>query len=58
MLAEPRHGLQSAEYTRKAFTFRNGQLKLAKMDAPLDIAWSRPLPDQRRGHHRQLSRDS
>ena len=36
---------QSAEYTRSAFTFQDGQLTLAKMDAPLDIHWSRPLPD-------------
>lgn len=36
---------QSAEYTRSAFRYRDGQLTLAKMDAPLDIRWSRPLPD-------------
>ncbi|GIH31854.1 transposase [Microbispora amethystogenes] len=34
----------SAEYTRSAFRYRDGQLTLAKMDAPLDIVWSRPLP--------------
>ncbi|WP_204289715.1 RNA-guided endonuclease InsQ/TnpB family protein, partial [Microbispora amethystogenes] len=34
----------SAEYTRSAFRWRDGQLTLAKMDAPLDIVWSRPLP--------------
>ncbi|MDO3704388.1 RNA-guided endonuclease TnpB family protein [Micromonospora sp. C28SCA-DRY-2] len=34
----------SAEYTRSAFRWRDGQLTLAKMDAPLAIAWSRPLP--------------
>lgn len=34
----------SAEYTRSAFRYRNGQLTLAKMSAPLDIRWSRPLP--------------
>jgi len=34
-----------AEYTRSAFRWRDGQLTLAKMDAPLDIRWSRPLPD-------------
>lgn len=36
---------QSAEYTRSAFRWRGGQVWLAKMDAPLDIRWSRPLPD-------------
>jgi putative transposase len=35
----------SAEYTRSGFTFRGGALKLAKMSEPLDIVWSRPLPD-------------
>lgn len=34
----------SATYTRSGFRFRNGQLTLAKMAEPLDIAWSRPLP--------------
>jgi putative transposase len=35
----------SAEYTRSAFTFCRGVLKLAKMSEPLDIVWSRPLPE-------------
>ena len=35
----------SAEYTRSAFRWRDSQLTLAKMDAPLPIVWSRPLPD-------------
>ncbi|MGX5186007.1 RNA-guided endonuclease InsQ/TnpB family protein [Streptomyces avermitilis] len=34
-----------AEYTSSAFTFRGGRLKLAKMAGPLDIVWSRPLPE-------------
>ncbi|GGP78775.1 transposase [Streptosporangium pseudovulgare] len=34
-----------AEYTRSAFRWRDGALTLAKMDAPLDIVWSRPLPE-------------
>ncbi|MEU6534237.1 RNA-guided endonuclease TnpB family protein, partial [Streptomyces sp. NPDC046928] len=34
----------SAEYTRSAFRWRDGELTPAKMDAPLDIVWSRPLP--------------
>ncbi|MFC3979360.1 RNA-guided endonuclease InsQ/TnpB family protein [Streptosporangium jomthongense] len=34
----------SAEYTRSAFRWRDGRLTLAKMDAPLNIVWSRPLP--------------
>ncbi len=35
----------SAEYTRSAFRWREGKLTLAKMDGPLDIVWSRPLPE-------------
>lgn len=35
----------SAVFTRSAFSFRDGQLKLAKMSNPLDIRWSRPLPE-------------
>lgn len=35
---------QSAEFTYRAFTFKNGELKLAKCDKPLDIKWSRQLP--------------
>lgn len=36
---------RSAEYTTSAFRYRDGQLLLAKMAEPLDIVWSRPLPD-------------
>ncbi|WP_127503620.1 RNA-guided endonuclease InsQ/TnpB family protein [Actinoplanes solisilvae] len=36
---------RSAEYTISAFRWRDGRLTLAKMTAPLDIAWSRPLPE-------------
>ncbi len=35
----------SAEYTASAFRFRDGRLTLAKMAEPLDIVWSRPLPE-------------
>lgn len=34
----------SATYFRGSFTYRNGQVKLAKQSDPLDIVWSRPLP--------------
>lgn len=36
---------RSAEYTTSAFRFRDGKLTLAKMAEPLDIVWSRPLPE-------------
>jgi putative transposase len=40
-----KRGRQSAEYTRSAFRWRSGQRTLAKMTEPLDIRWSRPLPE-------------
>lgn len=36
---------KSAEYTTSGFRFRDGKLTLAKMREPLDIRWSRPLPE-------------
>jgi putative transposase len=36
---------QSATYTSNAFKWDGTQLTLAKMMKPLDIRWSRPLPD-------------
>jgi len=36
---------RSAEYTTSAFRYRDGRLTLAKMTEPLDIVWSRSLPD-------------
>ncbi|MDQ5766992.1 RNA-guided endonuclease InsQ/TnpB family protein [Thiothrix subterranea] len=35
---------QSAEFTYRAFTFKSGELKLAKCDKPLTIKWSHQLP--------------
>jgi putative transposase len=48
----------SAEYTRSAFRWRNGQITLAKMDAPLNVVWSRPLPDGAEPSTVTVSRDS
>lgn len=42
--AKRRHH-DAAEYTRSAFRFEHGQLALAKLRGPLDIRWSRPLPE-------------
>jgi putative transposase len=39
-----KYGPQAAEYTKSAFTWKDGTLTLAKMDTPLDIHWSRELP--------------
>ncbi|QFQ96398.1 IS200/IS605 family element transposase accessory protein TnpB [Streptomyces phaeolivaceus] len=48
----------SAEYTRSAFTWRDGRLTLAKMVAPLRIRWSRPLPEGAEPSTVTVSRDS
>ena len=48
----------SAEYTRSAFRWRDGRLFLAKMDAPLDIRWSRPLPEGAEPSTVTVSRDA
>jgi putative transposase len=49
---------QSAEYTRSGFTWRDGGLTLAKMAEPLDIRWSRPLPEGTEPTTVTVSRDS
>ncbi|WP_037870600.1 RNA-guided endonuclease InsQ/TnpB family protein, partial [Streptomyces sp. NRRL S-813] len=48
----------SAEYTRSAFKWCDGQLTLAKMAGPLDIRWSRPLPEGAEPSTVTVSRDS
>ena len=40
-----RRSRQSAHYTRSAFTIRGGQLRLAKMAAPVQFVWSWPGVD-------------
>lgn len=49
---------KSAEYTRSAFTYRDGKLTLAKMAEPLDIVWSRPLPQGAEPSTVTMSQDS
>jgi putative transposase len=48
---------QSAEYTASAFKWHDGKLTLAKMDTPLDIAWSRPLPKDAKPSTVTVSKD-
>lgn len=36
-----KHGQQSARYTTSGFRWKDGKVYLAKMDAPLNIRWSR-----------------
>jgi putative transposase len=40
-----RRSRQSAHYTRRAFTMRGGELRLAKMAAPIRFVWSWPDVD-------------
>jgi putative transposase len=47
----------SASFASNAFRYRDGRLWLAKMDAPLDIRWSRPLPDGAEPSTVTVSRD-
>jgi putative transposase len=47
----------SAAYTRSGFRYRDGRLTLAKMTEPLDIRWSRPLPEGAQPSTVTVSRD-
>ncbi|SCL20059.1 RNA-guided endonuclease InsQ/TnpB family protein [Micromonospora inyonensis] len=49
---------RSAEYTTSGFRYRDGQLTLAKMAEPLDIVWSRPLPEGARPSTVTVSQDA
>lgn len=48
----------SATYFRNCFTYRNGQIKLSKQSEPLNIRWSRPLPEGADPSSVTVSRDS
>ncbi|MEU6259418.1 RNA-guided endonuclease TnpB family protein [Streptomyces sp. NPDC047043] len=49
---------KSAEYTTSGFRFRDGRLTLAKTTGPLDIVWSRPLPEGAKPSTVTVSQDS
>ncbi|WP_326751764.1 transposase [Streptomyces hirsutus] len=49
---------KSAEYTTSGFRYRNGRLTLAKMTEPLDIVWSRPLPEGAQPSTATVSQDA
>ena len=51
-------GRQSAEYTTSAFKWDGKALKVAKMDAPLNIRWSRKLPKAARVTTVTVSKDA
>lgn len=48
----------SATYTTFGFSYRDGQIKLAKMSEPLAIRWSRPLPEGAEPSSVTVSRDT
>lgn len=48
----------SATYYRGCFTLRDGQVRLAKQSQPLDIRWSRPLPEGINPSQVTVSKDS
>jgi putative transposase len=48
---------QSATYASTAFTWNGTALTLAKMDTPLDIHWSRPLPKDARPSSVTVTKD-
>lgn len=48
----------SATYFSNCFTYRNGQIKIAKQSQPLDIRWSRPLPEGAQPSSVTVSKDS
>ena len=48
----------SATFTASGFRYRGGRLTLAKMSAPMDIRWSRPLPEGTKPSTVTVSRDA
>jgi putative transposase len=52
-----KHHQQSATYVGSAFTFKDGMLTLPKQKEPLQIVWSRPLPDGAKPSSVTISKD-
>lgn len=50
--------VQSCRYTRNGFRLKDGRLWLAKMAEPLDVRWSRGLPDGQTPSSVTVSRDA
>ncbi|OQS13214.1 transposase [Nocardia donostiensis] len=48
----------SATYMTNAFTYRDGRIELAKQAEPLNIRWSRPLPEGTQPSQVTVSKDS
>jgi putative transposase len=49
---------QSVRYANNAFTLKDDKLTLAKQQQPLQISWSRPLPENAQIQSLTVSRDS
>src|SRR5215216_4298816 len=49
---------QSVRYANNAFTLKGNHLTLAKQSQPLEISWSRPLPEDAQIQSLTISRDS
>jgi putative transposase len=52
-----RRDKQSVRYQTNAFTFSEGKITLAKQIEPLEISWSRPLPDDAKLISATVSKD-
>jgi putative transposase len=53
-----KHGEQSATYVGTAFQLKGTTLTLAKMEEPLQVVWSRPLPEGCKPSSVTVSKDS
>ncbi len=49
---------QSARYANNAFKFADGKITLARQTEPLEISWSRPLPDDVKINSLTISKDT
>ncbi len=49
---------QSARYANNAFKFCEGRITLARQTEPLEISWSRPLPDDAKINGITISKDT
>lgn len=49
---------QSARYANNAFKFVDGKITLARQTEPLEISWSRPLPDDAKINSITISKDT
>ena len=57
-LKSKRTSRASATFTTSGFRYRNGQIWLAKTEVPLNIRWSRPLPEGAEPSTVTVSRDA